>query len=860
MDSQESKPAAARRKQRPKRRRGIAPWHSICEGLLASVVVGSALAIGTVHMLALFVVSALALLGATLEVLALRRVPWPAVALAALGLFSALQAIPLPGAWASRALPVSADIWSHCLVPFGEPALTRFPLSLDAGASIAEALKWTTYACVYILATRMRARRGSDRLAHLLFGSATLVTLITLAHGVANVSVLYGLYEPHFAAGRWNVGPLLNSNNLAGYGLLGLFSGGGLLLSGRSPLPRSLLIVCLAIISAALSLSGSRAAVLSLFIFGAVTVIWLGKGQQSRFWLRTAASSVAPVAIGIAVAIALGTAKEASQFGVADVRRKVSVWLWSLPMIREHVLFGVGRGAFETAFPPYRQALAYDWSIVVTHAENFVVQWIAEWGVPVGSCAVVVIVGYVLREWLGSRTDRLRFMMLTGLVALFVQNLADLGLEIPALAIAAVLALAGGERLRGETSPTSALQNRFGWLAFAALAPAFALWGAAVVWSRFPVDVERRAMSIAYRELAVESPQQRARFRAQLHSAVLRHPGESFFPLLGALSAMRSCDGDPLPWLARSLALAPTSGPVNLVLAQLLHSHGANAQAMLHLRRAALYDRTLAGAVGSRAALWAPSVELLMQAIPEGPYRVDMLLDACAKQPRVESKIDCFRRAVLDNLGSPQLEEQLAESLLSATQTRQPPCGAGQVEGCVAEAEAALKTAMRLAPKSWRPGYLMSKVLLARGDAVGAARLLTRVCPLATEGDPCWREAVQTAIKSGSEEAILTASDAFAARPCDGSEACAEKFDWLASNLEAGNAALANTFFGKAAEADPSASRWIKVAEHATQAHLYGVARSALERADRSPDASVVSRARAELLMQQIARASGVGL
>jgi len=117
-----------------------------------------------------------------------------------------------------------------------------------------------------------------------------------------------------------------------------------------------------------------------------------------------------------------------------------------------------------------------------------------------------------------------------------------------------------------------------------------------------------------------------------------------------------------------------------------------------------------------------------------------------------------------------------------------------------------------------------------------------------------------TAIKSGSEEAILTASDAFAARPCDGSEACAEKFDWLGGNLEASNAALANTFFGKAAEADPSASRWIKVAEHATQAHFYGVARSALERADRSPDASVGSRARGELLMQQIARASGVGL
>jgi hypothetical protein len=148
----------------------------------------------------------------------------------------------------------------------------------------------------------------------------------------------------------------------------------------------------------------------------------------------------------------------------------------------------------------------------------------------------------------------------------------------------------------------------------------------------------------------------------------------------------------------------------------------------------------------------------------------------------------------------------------------------------------------------------MSKVQLVRGDTAGAARLLTRVCPRGTEGDPCWKEALLTAITSGADEVVSTAAVAFAARPCDGSESCADKFDWLADKLQASDPGLANTFFAKAAEADPSAGRWIKVAEHAVQAHLYGVARAALERADRSPDASVTSRARAELLMQHIAR------
>jgi hypothetical protein len=67
---------------------------------------------------------------------------------------------------------------------------------------------------------------------------------------------------------------------------------------------------------------------------------------------------------------------------------------------------------------------------------------------------------------------------------------------------------------------------------------------------------------------------------------------------------------------------------------------------------------------------------------------------------------------------------------------------------------------------------------------------------------------------------------------------------------------LASTFFTKAAEVEPSATRWLEVAEHATQANLYGVARAALERVDRTPDASLSSRAQAQLLRERVARAT----
>ena len=858
MDTTARDPNSARqRRRRLQRRRQIAGADSICEVLLVIVVIGSAIAIGTVHVPALLAISALALVGGTLGAMTFRRVPRPAIVLTALGLFSALQAIPLPAGLARRLSPTSAEVWLRCLVPFGEPGLGSFPLSLDAGASITEALKWLSYASVYAMATRVRSRRGSTWLASLLFSSAALVSLITLVHGVADLDVLYGVYQPNFAVGRWHVGPLLNSNNLAGYAILGLFSGAGLLLSGRSPLPRVPVMVGLGVISTALCLSGSRAAILSTVLAGGVVLAWLLKTQPRRLSLVHLLGAMAPLLIGIVLAIALGTMSDWGALASVDAQRKVAVWRWSLPMIREHSLFGVGRGAFETAFSPYRQALDYDWTIVFSHAENFVVQWVAEWGVPVGLCAVVVIVGYVLREWYGNRSDRLRFMMMTGLVALLLQNLADLGLEVPAIAIAAVLALATGERAAPRPAESA---KRVGLLAVAGAAPAVALWVAVIVWGTSPVESERRELSLAYHELPVNSADERAQFRGLLHDAVLRHPGESFFPLLGSLVALRTGDGNPLPWIARSLELAPAYGRAHLVLAQLLEMHGATSQAMLHLRLAAQYDRTLAGAAANRAARWAHSVDTLMQAVPEGPSGDTMLADACAKQATLELKIECFRRATARNRSEPEAQGQLAEALLLALRSGQPPCSGAQNEGCVAEAEHAITSMAKLQRSSWRPGYLMSKLLSARGDARGAAQLLARVCPASAEGNECAREAVLTAIKSRADDIISTAANAFAARACDSNESCADASDWLGSNLEAaGRAVLAISYYTKAAETDTSASRWLKVGDRAAQVHLYGVARAALERADRSPDATPNTRAHSEQLLQRVARDTSGG-
>jgi tetratricopeptide (TPR) repeat protein len=840
-----------RRRERTERRRQVDWADPLCEFLLVLVVMGSVLAIGSVHMPALLTVAALAFIGGTLAVSTFRRLPTPAIVLGALALFSVLQAVPIPATWALRLSPVSSQVWLRCLAPFGERDLVRFPISLDAGASVAEGLKWLTYAAVYLMAARVRMQRGPAWLGGLLFISAALVALITLLHGAADLRVLYGAYEPNFSVARWNVGPLLNSNNFAGYANLGLFAGAGLVLSTRQNLPRFLVFAGLGVLVTALLLSGSRAGIFSAVACGSVIVVWLTTVERARPTIQRLFLGAAPFVLGALGAVLLGTAKNWGDITSLNVRRKVAVWAWSMPMIRDHAWFGVGRGAFETSFPPYRQILDADWTAVFSHAENFALDWIAEWGMPVGLCATLLIVGYVLREWLGSKSDRLRFLALTGLVALLLQNLADLGLEIPAVAIAAVLALATGERSAARASSGQPIGAR-------ALVPTLLLgiWLAAAVWSRHPVEGERRELSDGYRELAAKDSTARREFRDELRAAMLRHPGESFFPLLGSLVAYRARDESPLPWLGRSLELSPTNGPAHLVLAQLLGAHKAILQAMLHLRLAAEYDSTLSAIAGARAIRWAPSLDVLMQAIPDGPTGDSMLASACEQEPRAELKVQCFRQATARNPRNGFLLGQLAESLLLATRSRQPPCDGASAERCVEEVDASARKMAKLDPKSWRPGYLIAKVLLAHGDAKGAANLLAKVCPADVEGRECEQEAISTAVATGSDEAIVAASDKYAARTCETSASCAETLDWIGTTLDAaGKSALAINYYSKAAEADGSAARWLHVADRATRARLFGVARLALERADRSPDATPNSRAHSKLLMQRVARA-----
>lgn len=822
-------------------------------GLLCTLIFGSVLAFGSMPFWATWLDAGIAVVGGFLSLRALPRPPRPFWVLSGMGILCLLQALPLPLSWVQYLSPTAGETWARSLLPFAETP--RFAaLSIDPGASLAEALKWLSYANCFVLASRVRARHGSSALATLLVAAGALVALLTLLHGAGNFRLVYGLYEPSFKVARFSVGPLLNSNNLAGYVCLGLFAGCSVLLGPKSLVPKATVAAGMAVMLTALLLSGSRAGIMACSVGATALLLAARRSMVVSSRAASALRIAMPMGAALLLIAMLGSARRPDALTAADVERKVAVWKWSLGMIREHAWFGVGRGAFESAFPPYREALARDWTTTFSHAENFIVQWTSEWGVLFGGILSVMTAAYAAQQWWRSQRELHRFALLTGFCVLLLQNLADLGLELPALCFAAILAMVGGGRSAELSSrPDVSLARQRSWLPSVLLC---VVWLAAPLLARWPVNAERQALATSYASLDLKNPNAKREYRSALFAAMRRHPGEAYFPLMGAVVAQRSGSDNPLPWISRALERAPLSGPVHLALAEIVARHGALSQAMLHLRLAATYDSTLSATVGKRAAIHAPTITLLLEALPEGSRGDLVLRAACQAAPGQSYALDCWRAFVERAPHDLFAVEQRIETLLKALAGDDIACADELAELCDHEAEAAIAAFLRDAPSDWRPGYYRAQLLMHRGQFEEAAVILANTCPADVAGAECSRDFVRAALatKTGSPLRI-EALEAFAARSCGEQTTCANANDWLASQLSArGDTQLALNHGIRAAEAEVTAGRWLRVADLAIAAQQYAEVRAAVSRADRAPDATAATRARGEVMLTRSLR------
>jgi hypothetical protein len=207
---------------------------------------------------------------------------------------------------------------------------------------------------------------------------------------------------------------------------------------------------------------------------------------------------------------------------------------------------------------------------------------------------------------------------------LLLQNLVDLGTEVPALAIAALVAL--GTAWRGDDGPVKSLRHRraFSW---ALLALSLGTWVGVVALPVETVGKARLRLDYALQLLAPRpDASQLATFRDDLKQAMRAHPVDPYFPRLAALVAFRQREPSALRWIGRALELGPTSGRSHLLLARMLAALGQEQQALLELRLAAAYDPGTAAHVARVALELTGNPDDLRRAAPQGQTGARVLL------------------------------------------------------------------------------------------------------------------------------------------------------------------------------------------------------------------------------------------
>ena len=814
---------------------GELDWPSLVVATASAVVVwGSALLLGGALPVLYLPFAAISLLLAATLVLQQRKRTAvsvaPVILMGCLGAYSLLQSLPLPISWVSALSPMVADIWQRALLPAGK-SIHSASLSLDPAASLFEAIKWASYAAVFLIGSRLSQRRGAFLGLAIVFGSAVLLALVSLGHAVAGATTVFGLYTPTFQIEPGRASPLVNPNNLAGYLNLGALIGMGLMFSRKPPASRWALGTGLAIVVAMSIRTASRGGILTLLVglglFAALIGLNKRRGPSSNRMIAYATSALLVVAAAIAV---VGGDHIFWASLVSENFEKFRIHRWTIPLIRDHAWLGIGRGSFESVFPAYRPATPAN--IVFAHPENFALQWASEWGIPVSVAASAAWTWFFGFGRLGITRSSSSAGALCGVVALLLQNLVDLSLELPAVGVATALTLGclwGGAPRRQKHRPSR-------WTPIV-LAGAFigSLVLIPVLLVRGPSNVASDRHTVRrLLQARIEDPS--AFNREQLHTAIIRqverHPADYYFPLVGAFEA-RLDGGNPIPWIQRALERGPTVGRTHVLLGEVLLSRGLRSQGFMELRMGYEHEPPLAKLVAGIATKHSQEARELMRVVPDGQPGVMLLTEIATL---LTNPTDAADREVLDMEAlqrDPALIDQrsrVVDARLKQIQEGAPICS--DAERCWTEIEGHINELGRYAPSSTRSVQYRARVALARGNPNEALAMLEEGCQRPVERDVCLRLRIDALQKAGARGALATALESYPDAVCVSPSSCAGAHAWVGQfHAQLGNQQQAVSSLEKAARAEPTAARWLELADAAVRAGLRNTASMALQEA-----------------------------
>ena len=413
------------------------------------------------------------------------RAAWPVLVLWALWLlYVALQTLPLPFDWLLAISPYSAEAYAFAAA--GE--VGRSPISVSVFDTRGAWLLSLALALLFVLTLQLAHSRQRLRML-----AVTLVWAGLLQALYGSFMTLSGLEWSFFFekehGRRVATGTFVNRNHLAGYLVLTLAVGIGLMIStldgGGAPItwrqrlrgwaalllsPKLRLRVYLAIMVIALVLTRSRmgntAFFASLLVAGGIGLLLSRHATRSTVVLLVSLIVIDTFIVG-------------TWFGVEQVVERIQqtrleteirddVDLYVIEQVKDYRWTGSGLGTFYAVFPRYR---GHDVADFFDHVHNDYLEFAAEAGV-VGMVLLGALVALTLLVALLSQARRrdpllrgMSFACLMGMVGGGIHATVEFNLQIPAYAATFCVLLAMGWITHGypralQTGPAGRRRDR----------------------------------------------------------------------------------------------------------------------------------------------------------------------------------------------------------------------------------------------------------------------------------------------------------------------------------------------------------------------------------------------------------------
>jgi O-antigen ligase len=363
----------------------------------------------------------------------------------------ALQLVPLSAALRSRLAPAALSYDRVMRFDGAGPGDVTRPLSIDPAATLVALAAAAALVLLFWCARSIFDRGGVRATIRGIAWVGLFVTPLAIVQHAMPVPLLdqaWGLTTLNLRP----YGPFISRNDFAAWLIMAIPLTLGYAVTrlqsrhrpGTSLAPEATfdstsiwLGLAASLMVAGLLVSQSRSALVG----AAAAAVFAGGIARRRFTLRRAAW----VALGLAVMLVIA-AIYADMGAVATrfegtfgdgLSGRLLIWRQTVPLIRDFWPFGTGAGTYQTAMVLYQTMSRY---FYVTHADNEVLQILAEGGVLLGLPVAVALVAGAVLVFNRLREDRtamfwLRAGAATGIVALSAQNLIEMTVRVPANAV-----------------------------------------------------------------------------------------------------------------------------------------------------------------------------------------------------------------------------------------------------------------------------------------------------------------------------------------------------------------------------------------------------------------------------------------